>query len=393
MSQCMSPVTRNGPTQQLARPPIPGSQPIQASTLLPTAMSPNTCPLLMQAQGEPIPRRFEAFTDISSVPYSTAQARPPFLTNYPASYNGQYDMQRPPQGPPLQMSQAPTPTYSTFDYSQQWNPLPSNGRPTSHTIPYDQDLSRYETSTVSYTGASVPNAAAEGPSVFPGLSPLGTHLPAHGGNRTLPEPVNIHSSFDSSSGSMQGSEGDVGLYQQHLETGTSQGSVSSASQDAINATGHGSSTSSSSPSETQEMSTFGYIPMAHTSPSASSENTSCFHSMDSSTTSNVGSYAASPASAIQSNQHSNNQLPSLNSPFDGYGGHRGSHAPNKAVDSGMATRNGNVYDPHGRPRILQPQPRRSPSYDLLKGSFEGTGKHPAKVLKSNGHDRRPDGKH
>lgn len=50
MSQCMSPVTRNGPTQQLARPPIPGSQPIQASTLLPTAMSPNTCPLLMQAQ-------------------------------------------------------------------------------------------------------------------------------------------------------------------------------------------------------------------------------------------------------------------------------------------------------------------------------------------------------
>lgn len=390
MSQCRSPVTRNGPTQHLARPTIPGSQLIQASTLLPTVMSLNTCPLLMQAQGEPIPRIFEALNNISSVPYSTAQARPPFLTNYPTSYNGQYDMQRPLQGPSLQMSQAPTPTYPTLDYSQQWNPLPSNGRPTSHTLPYDQDPSRYETSTVSYTGASVSNVAAEGSSIFPGLSPLVTHLPAHSGNRTLPVPMSINSSFDSSSGSMQGSEGGAGLYQQHLETGTSQGSVSSASQDAVSATGHGSSTSSSSPSETQEISTLCYIPMAHTSPSASSENTSCFQSMDSSTTSNVGSYAASPTSAIQSSQHSNNQLPSLNSPFDGYGAHRGSRAPDR--DSGVATRNGNVYDPHGHPRILQPQPRRSPSNQLLKGSFEGSGKHPAKVLKSNGHGRRPDGK-
>lgn len=242
------------------------------------------------------------------------------------------------------------------------------------------------------TGASVPNVAAEGSSIFPALSPLVTHLPAHGGNRTLPVPMSIQSSFDSSNGSILESDGDAGLYQQHHETATSQGSVSSASQDAISATGQGSSSSSSSPRETRENSTFGHNPITHTSPSAAGENTTSFHSIDTPTASNVGSYTASPTPAIQSNQHSISQLPSLDSPFDGYGGHRGSHAPDRALDSGMAIRNGNVYDPHGRSLILQPQPRRLPSYDLLKGSFEGSGKHPAKILKSTGHGRRPDGK-
>lgn len=221
--------------------------------------------------------------------------------------------------------------------------------------------------------------------MFPGLSPLVNHLPAHGGNRTLPDP-SVHSSFESSNGSMQGNDGEVSLYQQHLETETNQGSV--RSQDTIRATGQGSSTSSSSPSETPEMSTYGYVSMTHTSPSASSETTSGFQSMDTPNTSNVGSYAASPTSTIQANQHPSSQLPSLNTPFDGYSGQRGPKVP----EPGVAIRNGNVYDPHGRPRVLQPQPRRSSSYDLLKGSFEGSGKHPAKVIKPNGHGRRPDGK-
>lgn len=396
MSGFRAPVTRNGPTliQHMPRPIVWG-QPIQASTLSPTSAMSLTCPLLTQVQGEPILKRLEALANIFSGPYSTTQARPPLPTSYPTSYNTQYDMQRSLQGPPIQMSQAPTPNYPALNYSQQWNPLPLNGRSTSHTLLYDQDPSRYENSTVPYvtsTGASVPNVAAEGSSIFPGLSPLVTHLPAHSGSRTLPAPMNIHSSFDSGNGPMQGSDGDAGLYHQHLETGTSQGSASSASQDAISATGQGSSTSSSSPNETHDMSTFGYISMARTSPSASSGKTSGFHSTDTSTPSNIGSYAASPTSAIQPNQHSNSQLPSLNPPFDGHDGRRGSHAPDRALDSGVATRNGNAYDPHGRPRILQPQPRRSPSYDLLKGSFEASGKHPAKVLKSNGHGRRPDGK-
>lgn len=279
------------------------------------------------------------------------------------------------------MSQAPTPNYSALDYSQQWSTLPPHGRPTSHNLLYDQDPSRYENTTAS-------TVVAEGSSVSPGLSPLVTHLPAHGGNRTLPDPMSVHSSFESSNGSMQGSDGEVTLYQQHLETETNQGSVSSASQDTIRATGQGSSTGSSSPSDTQEMSTYGYVSMTHASPSASSETTSGFHSMDTSNTSNVGSYTASPTSAIQSNQHPNSQLPSLNAPFAGYGEHRDPKVP----EPNVATRNGNVYDPHGRPRVLQPQPRRSSSYDLLKGSFEGSGKHPAKVIKPSGHGRRPDGK-
>ena len=382
-------MTQNGSFQHLSQPTTGTEpQPIQASTLwlMPT-MSPNRHPLLTRAKGEPISRDFEALADISSVPYSNAQARPSFHTNYPPSFSGQFDMQRPVQGTHVQISQAPTPI--TLDYSQQWNPVPSHGRQTSHTLLYDQDPSRYDGSYITHTGASVQNVVAEGSSVFPGLSPLVTHLPAHGGNRTLPVPMNIHSSFDSSNGSMQGSVGEAGLYQQHLETGPSQRSVSSASQDVMTATGQSSSTSSS-PSENQEMSALDFISIAQTSPNASSETTSGFHFMDTSNTNNVGSYAASPRSV---DQHSNSQLPSLNSPFDGYSGHRGPNAPDRAPDSAMAIRNGHVYDPHGRPRILQPQPRRSPSYDLLKGSFEGSGKHPAKVLKANGHGRRPDGKH
>ena len=333
-----------------------------------------------------IPIIFEALADLSSAPYSTTQARPHFPTNYPSSYNSQHDVQRPIQGPPLHMSQGPTPTYS--DYSQQWNPIPSSGRSTTHNILYEQDPSRYETSTVSYMTSSctsVPNVAAERPPIFPGLSPLVTNGPAHSGNRTLPDPMNIHSSFDSTNGSVQGSDGD-GSYQQHLETGTSQESVSSVSQDAISAAGQSSSTASSSPSETQEMPTFPYISMTQASSNAPSENASSFHAMDASTTSNVGSFTTSPNSAF------NSQLPSLSSPFNGYVGHRGTHIPDRALEPGMSTRNGNVYDPHGRPRIFQPQPRRSSSYDLLKSSFEESGKPTGKVLKPNGHGRRPDGK-
>ena len=298
-------------------------------------------------------------------------------------------MQRPLQGP--------TPSYPALDYPQQWPSFSSHGRPNSHGLPYDQDPSRYETSTVSYmtsTGTSVPNVAAEGSSIF-GLSPLVSHLPAHGpahgGNRTLPS-MSIQPSFDSSNGPIQAGDGIAALYQQHLETATSQGSVSSASQDAISATGQGSSTSSSSPSETQENSSFSYTPISHRSPSGSGENPLGFHSVGISTTSSIDGYTTDSMSSIRSGQHANSELPRLNSSFDGYGGHRGSHPPDRTLESGMATRNGTVYDAHGRPRILQPQPRRSPSYDLLKGTFEGSDQHPAKVRKSSGLGRRSDGK-
>ena len=296
-------------------------------------------------------------------------------------------MQRPLQGP--------TPSYSALEYPQQLHSFSSHGRPTSHGLLYDQDPSRYEDSTVSYmtsAGTSVPSVAAEGSSIFPGLSPLVSHLPAHGSSRTLPYPMSIQPSFDSSNGSMHAGDGIASLYQQHLETATSQGSVSSASQDAISATGQGSSTSSSSPSEIQENSTFRYPPITHRSPSGSGENALSFHSVGISTTSNIDNYTTDSMSSIRSNQHANSDLPKQNSTFDGYGGHRGSHPPDRTLESGMAIRNGNVYDPHGRPRILQPQPRRSPSYDLLKGSFEGSDQHPAKVRKSSGHGRRSDGK-
>ena len=230
------------------------------------------------------------------------------------------------------------------------------------------------------SSTSVPSVAAEGSSLFPGLSPLVTHLPAHGGNRTLPAPMTIHSSFDS-----QGSSGDGGSYQQHMDTGASQGSVCSASQDSSCATSHSVNTTSSS-SVSPEMPSFAYVPMGQASQCTSSQSTSGFQALDTSSTSMVGSYSTSPPCT------SNSHFRGLNPPFDAYGRHRGSHAPDRALESGMAIRNGGVYDPHGRPRILQPQPRRSPSYDLLNGSFEESGQHPAKVAKSSGHGRKPDGK-
>lgn len=80
MSRCKPLVNRNGRTQRLPQAITwRGSQPIQASTLLPTsAMSLSKCPILTQAQGEPIPRDSKRL--LTRPAYHTPLRRPAHLS-------------------------------------------------------------------------------------------------------------------------------------------------------------------------------------------------------------------------------------------------------------------------------------------------------------------------
>lgn len=343
--------------------------------------------------------RAQSFHDMSNSLYSAAPSR----QSYPSGYYGnlenpsfqQYDMQPTRQGYPLQLSQAPAPSYSASDPSSNWVPLSTTSRSQYNSLNYDQDVSSsYAPSTYRYlatTGAPASTMAPERSSVFPGLSPLVTHLPVHGTNRVLPIPTSLHSSYDGGSVSAQEGGGEMGLFQQHLDkssdswdlgrvtTGTSQGSVSSAVQDAICASGSASSTSSSSPSDTQELTNFGYISMTQPSPIESTAGSSGYHSGDTSTTLNTDRYSGTTISDIQSSRHRSSQLPNLNAPLSYYGT---SGAARNSVNP--VTTNGLLRSGQAAPRILQPQPQpRHSSYDLLRSSHDVNPHSRGRILKSN----------
>lgn len=302
-------------------------------------------------------------------------------------------MQRVQHNLPLQFSQAPPAThYSGPDGFQHWSPLQLNDRSTASGFMYDPDSSsRYSGSTIPYmnsTNASVPTITA-GSTAFPGLSPLVTHLPTHEMNRTLPNPSSIHSPYEGSDISNHDNDGDTVSFHQGLGksreswglgrtiAGTSQGSVSSASQENVCASGPASSTSSSSPEESQDVATFGYMPLSQTTSNAPSTSPSDFRSMHPPLTArSLNNYGE----ASHSNRQGNHGLPCLNSPFDMYGVQGGvddtHHDRSDSLSSGLAILNGQP-----RPRIIHPQPRPSPSYELLKGTFEGGASIPHRGLK------------
>lgn len=350
----------------------------------------------------PASGRGQSFQDVSNSLYPAAPSR----QSFPSSYYGnlenqsfqQYDMQPSRQAFPLQMSQAPTPGYPAADPSNHWVPLSTNTRSQYHSLNFDQDVSSsYAPSTFPYlatTGPPASTGAPERSSIFPGLSPLVTHLPVHGSNRILPNPTSLHSSFDSSNGSAHEGDGELGLFQQHLDKssdswdlnrltmGTSQGSVSSAVQDTICASGSTSSTSSSSPSDTQEITKLGYLPMTQTSPIGSTLGSSGYRSADTLTTLNTDTYTGTTTPHLQSRRHRNSQLPSINTPFNLYGTSGGvSNSANPVTTSGQAA-----------PRILQPQPRHSSSYDLHRSSSETNPQPRGKILKSNVNSHQSRGK-
>ena len=343
-----------------------------------------TAPYLGQGSG-----RAPSYSDMSSIQYPVAPSRRPFASNYHTNLDSnihQYDMQPSRNGYPLQMSQTPSPGFSNPDPSHHWTPLSSNNRQFYNNLGFDQDVSSsYEPSTYLYsatTAAPLPAVTTEGSSMFPGLSPLGTHLPSHGGaNRILPNPTSLHSSLDSSNGSAQEGDSEMGILQRQSRdswdlgrviTGTSQGSVSSAAQDSISASGPPSSNASSSPGDTTG---FGYIPMRHSSADEPVASNSGFHRAPNSIT--MSNTENSTTSGAQSNLLVNSQLPDRNSSFNLYGMH-GNFAAN-----GLQASEGALANSQSHSRILQPQPRRSPSYDLLSGSFDTNPQRARKILKSN----------
>ena len=324
--------------------------------------------------------RPQSIHDISNSLYPAASSRQALSPGYYGSLETppfqQYDLQVPRQVYPLQMSQMTISSY-TPDPSNSWVPLSTADRPQYSNLTFNQDGSAgYTPPAFPYLGTATNPGISEKPSTFPGLSPLVTHLPASGVNRILPHPT-LRSSVDGGIGGMQDTDGDGGmsLFQQHLDkngdswdlgritTRTSQGSVNSSGQNTICVSASASSTSSSSPGGSQELAGFGYSSMTQPSPIESSSSSAGYHSGDASTALHLERPSYPTTSTGHLGRQGGIQLQSINA-FSNYHG-----LSARASNSG--------------PRILQPQPRHSPSYDLLRSPYETSQAPRAKVLKSN----------
>lgn len=302
-------------------------------------------------------------------------------------------MQSTRQAFPIHTSQAPTPGYPASDSSSSWVPLPTNSRSQYPSMTFDQDVtSSYAPPTFPYmatTGAPVNSGTSERSTTFPGLSPLVTHLPSHSTSRILPHPTSLHSAFDSNNGTAHEGDCDMGLFQQHLDkssnswemnrltTGTSRGSVSSALQDTICASGSTSSTSSSSASDTQDLPNFGYVPITQPSPMESIAGTSL----------NTDTYVANAASSVHYSRRRPGYIPILDRPSSIFGYSGGVNT--SAIP--LAT-NGSLTGSQPTQRILQPQPRHTPVYDVLRNPQETNPQPRGKVLKSNGNNHSSRGR-
>ena len=373
------------PTTYASSVPRITSDPSQYALANANMVPPSTTgPYLSQGNG-----RAPIYSDVSSIQYPIVPTRQPFTSTYHANLDNsihQYDLQPSHNVYPLQNSQAPSPGFSTPDPSHHWTPLSSNSRQLYHNMGWDQDASSsYAPSNYLYSAANVApltSVTSEGSSMFPGLSPLGTHLPSHGGaNRILPNPTGLHSSLDSSNGSAQDGDSEIGIMQHQsrdswdlsrIATGTSQGSVSSAAPGSVSVSGPPSSNASSSPGDTTG---FGYLPMTHSSVDESVGSNPGFGAVTNTT--GISNPEISATSGPQSNPLVNSQHPGLNSSFTLYGSH-GSAATNV-----LQPAEGVLASSQSHSRILQPQPRHSPSYDLLSGSFNTNPPHARKILRSN----------
>lgn len=334
-----------------------------------------------------VPSRAQPF-DGSSTPYTSGIPR----QNYPMNYSSgveampsQYGMQPTRHGPPVQMSQAPTSSFSAAELSPNWSSLPSTARPLPNTYAFETEVpSSYQSTTVPYVpsnGFAYPAGASEASSIFPGMSPLASNLPYSGASRTLPHPTTVHSSLHSGCGSVLESDGGVDTYPQHP---TSRSSISSAARDAISVSEESSSTASSSPSDTHRTSTTGYGNLTYSSHAGSNASTVGLPSGDvTRRTSNGGTYT-NASSGIQANLLGSSQLPHLNSSYGiqgmqgGFGGHSGL---TNAMAAGGSTVGGLPPDIH------HPQPQYSRSQDMpsvLRSTFESSSTQRRPNSKSKG---------
>ena len=336
--------------------------------------------------------RATSYSDLPNAQYPAVAPRQNMSPNYHTQLDNhltQYDMQSSRHGYPLQINPLSTAVFHHADHSHAWTALPASSRQMFQSPTYEGDVSAsYPSSTYQYssvTGTPIPAVTTDGTPSFPGLSPLSANLPSTGPNRTLPNPMSIHGSFDGNNSSTQDGDNEIAIIPQHqysknkeawnlnrMTTGTSQGSVSSIAHDSIGAPGPASSTASSSPDPTT---TFGYIPLTQSS------------SIDPGIS--TAEYVCNPVTAPMSNTRDcttsdvlsgipvNSQIPAHHSSFGLYSSHASvggsdTMTPEAGAQTGLPG-----------PRILQPQPRRSSSYDLLKASYDQNPQRNRKTLKSN----------
>ncbi len=335
--------------------------------------------------------RTTSYSELSNSQYPTVAPRQSVSSNYHTSLDNhltQYDMQSSRHGYPLQITPTPTTGFPNADQSHSWTALSASNRQLYHSPTYDGDVSAsYPSSTYQYSavsGAPVSAVTTEGAPSFPGLSPLSAHLPSTGPNRVLPNPAGIQGSFDGSNSSTQEGDNEIAIMQQQysknkdawdlnrMTTGTSQGSVSSIAHDSIGAPGPASSSASSSPDHTT---TFGYIPLTHSSSIESGISTADYRCT--SISAPMSNMRGSTTSDAQSSVLVNSQIPALHPSFGLYSSQPGvggndSIAPEAAPQNGLPA-----------PRILHPQPRRSSSYDLLKASYDNNPQRNRKTVKSS----------
>ncbi len=348
-------------------------------TVLPTSTA---APYSVQAT-----TRAQPLNDMASASYApTAQFRPYAPVGYQASVDtipSQYGSQPSRQSVALQMSQPLATNYSAPELSQHWTPLSTTNRPLPSNYVLDAETSTsYQSSAfpfMSTIGVSYPTGPAEAPSVFPGLSPLASSLPYSGTNRTLPNPLSVQRSLHTSSGSAQECDTGLGSFQQHLDksnepwdlaVGTSRSSISSATQDPISASGPASSTSSSSPSDSQRVQTTSYNNLMYSSHIGSDVSVSSIPPGGNSRRMSTGDGFQTMASGLSSNHSGRGTLSNLNSAFSVQGTHAGFGMHGSSANSMVSTNA--LMSNNGPPSIHHPQPQYSAAYDMrpmIRGSF------------------------
>ena len=311
--------------------------------------SPSGGPYSMQ-----LPTRGQSF---DNSPYSTSLPRQSFSTQYHTGT--QYGSQPPRHGLPIQISQPPTTSYSTADFSPPWNSLSTNTRSSSTTYAFQTEIpSSYQSTVIPYLpngGLSFSAGSTEPSSMFPGLSPLASSLPYSGPNR-VPNPASTHSL-------LQNDDNGLSTY---LPQVTDRGSISTAPRDIIQASESSSSTASSSPSETNYRgSNAGYGNLNCSPQGRTPTGTSgCPCGDHPSRITDDGSYTtANPNSGIGAFQQGSHRLPNINLPYGVQTMHTGFGILGNSVNpmaSGGSLSDGSQLPPS----IHHPQPQHSNSHDM-----------------------------
>ena len=335
--------------------------------------------------------RVPSFSNGPGAPFSTMSSRHAYSSNCSGSYCDEildsYPLDTPQYlfpGEPGQNSQPLSPGYS----SQQWKLIPPHPASRASQELNQESALRYGASTYyvnTSTASTAPNMTTDGSSAFPGLGSLGKSLPQHSVNRTLPNPASNKASIDSITNNIQGSaaefstpfgipqsldyKSDLSWANEHVTTGSNQGTMTSLSLSNINAPG-GCSKPSSPPRLSQDNSGFGLISLSNNPLNLTASNSSDYiPALLSESTTSADPHLMLGDSPFQSslandNMLSNHGSTNLYSYSMGNGGRNGSITDSMASEGTLA--NGQVYT-----RLRQADSQPVPSFDpLRKGSLE-----------------------